>query len=144
MEKVLNDFKKRSNKPTLNNAELRSLLKMAYWLKDIADSLEKDRSDIENKSLSENTISLIEGNPNDVSYETKARGLISLAGVAKIKQQLSQLVSSIEKTYNKWPQRWYSAQEAIAFISNDRNKKFQSFSCNNESFIDFNLSLIHI
>ena len=59
MEKVLNDFKKRSNKPTLNNAELRSLLKMAYWLKDIADSLEKDRSDIENKSLSENTISLI-------------------------------------------------------------------------------------
>ena len=51
---------------------------MAYWLKDIADSLEKDRSDIENKSLSKNTISLIEGNPNDISYETKARGFISL------------------------------------------------------------------
>ena len=33
---------------------------MAYWLTDIADSLEKDKSDIENKSLSENTISLIE------------------------------------------------------------------------------------
>ena len=47
-------------------------------------------------------------------------------------------MSSIEKTYSKWPQRWYSAQEAIAFISNDRNKKFQTFSCNNESFIDFN------
>ena len=144
MEKVLNDFKKRSNKPTLNNAELRSLLKMAYWLKDIADSLEKDRSDIENKSLSENTISLIEGNPNDVSYETKARGFISLAGEAKITQQLPQLVSSIEKTFSKWPQIWYSAQEAIAFISNDRNKKFQSFSCNNESFIDFNKIYIKV
>ena len=144
MEKVLNDFKKRSNKPTLNNAELRSLLKMAYWMKDIADSLEKDRSDIENKSLSENTISLIEGNPNDVSYETKARGFISLAGEAKITQQLPQLVSSIEKTFSKWPQIWYSAQEAIAFISNDRNKKFQSFSCNNESFIDFNKIYIKV
>ena len=29
MEKVLNDFKKRSNKPTLNNAELKSLLKLS-------------------------------------------------------------------------------------------------------------------
>jgi len=144
MEKVLNDFKKRSNNPSLNNAELRSLLKMAYWLKDIADSLEKDRSDVENKSLSKNTISLIEGNPNDVSYETKARGFISLAGASKIKQQLLQLVSSIEKTYSKWPQRWYSAKEAIAFISNDRNKKFQNFSCNNESFIDFNKIYIKV
>ena len=111
---------------------------MAYWLKDIADSLEKDRSDFENKSLSKSTVSLIEGNPNNMGYESKARGFISLAGIAKIKQQLPQLVSSIESTYGNWPQRWYSAQEAIAFISNDRNKKFQSFSCNNESFIDFN------
>ena len=77
MEKVLNDFKKRSNKPTLDNEELKSLLKMAYWLKDIADSLEKDRSDFENKSLSKSTVSLIEGNPND-GYESKAEDLFHL------------------------------------------------------------------
>ena len=48
------------------------------------------------------------------------------------------MVSSSDQIISKWPQRWYSAQEAIDFISDDRNKKFQSFSCNNESFINFN------
>ena len=48
------------------------------------------------------------------------------------------MVSSSDQIISKWPQKWYSAQEAIDFISDDRNKKFQSFSCNNESFINFN------
>ena len=144
MEKVLNDFKKRANKGTFNNDELKSLLKMAYWLKDIADSLESNRSIVDNKSLSEGTIALINGSNNNPIYENKANGFIRLAGPEKITQQLPQLISSIEKTYSNWPQRWYSAQEAIAFISNDRNKKFQSFSCNNESFIDFSNIYINV
>ena len=144
MEKVLNDFKKRANKGTFNNNELKSLLKMAYWLKDIADSLESNRSIVDNKSLSNSTVALINGSNNNPIYENKANGFIRLAGPEKITQQLPQLISSIEKTYNNWPQRWYSAQEAIAFISNDRNKKFQSFSCNNESFIDFSNIYINV
>ena len=144
MEKVLNDFKKRANKGTFNNNELKSLLKMAYWLKDIADSLESNRSIVDNKSLSNSTVALINGSNNNPIYENKANGFIRLAGPEKITQQLPQLISSIEKTYSNWPQRWYSAQEAIAFISNDRNKKFQSFSCNNESFIDFSNIYINV
>ena len=48
------------------------------------------------------------------------------------------MVNSSQKAITNWPQKWYSVQEAIDFISDDRNKKFQSFSCNNESFINFN------
>ena len=98
----------------------------------------------DNKSLSEGTIALINGSNNNPIYENKANGFMRLAGPEKITQQLPQLISSIEKTYSNWPQRWYSAQEAIAFISNDRNKKFQSFSCNNESFIDFSNIYINV
>ena len=48
------------------------------------------------------------------------------------------MVSVSDQTISKWPQKWYSAQEAIDFIS-DRNKKFQKFFLlNNESFINFN------
>ena len=42
------------------------------------------------------------------------------------------------KAFLSGRERWYSAQEAIDFISDDRNKKFQSFSCNNESYLNFN------
>ena len=114
MEKVLNDFKKEAINLILTMRELRSLLKsVAYWLKDIADSLEKDKSDIENKSLSENTISLIEGNPNDVSYETKAERIYFTCWGSENHATTPTIGEQLEKTFSKWPQIWYSAQEAI-------------------------------
>ena len=52
--------------------------------------------------------------------------------------QINQFLTKASKSISKWPERWYSAQQAIDFISDDRNKKFQSFSCNNESYLNFN------
>ena len=52
-------------------------------------------------------------------------------------QKFKTLSDKISKKIEDWPQKWYSAKEAIDFISDDRNRNFRSFSCNEEYFIDF-------
>ena len=60
-----------------------------------------------------------------------------LAGRDKATNQLPNMIGNIEKTINKCFERWYSAQEAIDFISDNRHKKKVNFSCNEEYYIDF-------
>ena len=72
------------------------------------------------------------------STKTNPKVLLLLAGINNLGSQINQILTKASKSISKWPERWYSAQQAIDFISDDRNKKFQSFSCNNESYLNFN------
>ena len=123
---------------TTNNSEFLILVQKAYWLNDIALSLEKDNLDYKNKELNNKTVSIIQEGFRKKEYQTKAKVFLASARSNKSLGQLNSLVNSSQKAITNWPQKWYSVQEAIDFISDDRNKKFQSFSCNNESFINFN------
>ena len=121
-----------------NSAELANLVQQAYWLNDIAASLKYDDEDYKSKDISNNSKNIIQSGYNIPEYKNKAKGFLAFSNSTSSFSQLNTMVSSSDQVISKWPQRWYSAQEAIDFISDDRNKKFQSFSCNNESFISFN------
>lgn len=123
---------------TTNNSEFLILVQKAYWLNDVASSLEKDNLDYKNKELNNKTVSIIQDGFRNKQYQTKAKVFLASARSNKSLGQLNNMVNSSQKAITNWPQKWYSVQEAIDFISDDRNKKFQSFSCNNESFINFN------
>ena len=122
----------------INNSEFLILIQKAYWLNDVALALEKDKKDYKSKELNSQTVSVIQSGYNAAEYKTKAKGFLASIRSNKSFSQLNNLVNSSEQSITKWPQKWYSAQEAIDYISDDRNKKFQSFSCNNESYINFN------
>jgi len=121
-----------------NNAELGNLVQQAFWLNDIANSLKTDDVDYKSKDISNSSKNLIQSGYNIPEYKNKAKGFLAFTSSTSSFSQLNTMVSSSDQIISKWPQRWYSAQEAIDFISDDRNKKFQSFSCNNESFVNFN------
>ena len=121
-----------------NNSEFLILVQKVYWLSDVALALEKDKKDYKSKELNNQTVSIIQNGYNTAEYKTKAKGFLASVRSNKSFSQLNNLVNSSDQSITKWPQKWYSAQEAIDFISDDRNKKFQSFSCNSESYINFN------
>jgi len=121
-----------------NQAVVLEVLKKLFWIQSIASSLEEDRNNYKSRNVSEKTLNIITKGPNDKSYINQAKGYLSMTGLNNALSQMPQILSKVSPSITKWPEIWYSAQEAIDFISDDRNKKFQSFSCNNESFIDFN------
>ena len=137
MQKVLAQLKKKVARPSTDFNNAMDLLQQTYWLKDIADSLEKDRLDYKNKGIGKGTTNLLIKGYKTPDYSNKAVGFLRLAGRDKVAAQLPNMLSSIEKTINKWPERWYSAQEAIDFISDNRHKKKVNFSCNEEYYVDF-------
>ena len=137
IQKTLSNLKNSLVQNGLNEKAVIELFKQVYWLKDIADSLKKDDLDYKSNSLSARTLSIINSGYRNLKYTSKVKGFLSLAGINNASTQINQILSQAEKTINKWPERWYSAQEAIDFISDDRNKKFQNFSCNNESYLNF-------
>ncbi|MDG1797944.1 MAG: DUF2723 domain-containing protein, partial [Flavobacteriales bacterium] len=125
---------------TTNSSELLKLVQQSYWLSEVALALKQDDKNYKSKELSKRTLATIQTGFNDQTYINKAKELLSKAGSNNTFSQINQLVSTSDKVISSWPQKWYSAQEAIDFISDDRNKKFfnQSFSCNKESFLNFN------
>jgi hypothetical protein len=138
MQKVVTGLQSLVDNSSKDRKVITSLLKKLFWLKSVADSLENDRNDYKAKSLSNGTNTIISQGPNSNNYEAQANGFLSMTGLDNTLAQMPQLLSSVSPAITKWPERWYSAQEAIDFISDDRNKKYQTFSCNNESFLDFN------
>ena len=137
MQKVFGNLQKLSASTNGDQQAIVNVLKQAFWIKTIGDSLEKDRLDYKAKGISSATQSVINGGPNIPSFSSQANGYIKAVGVQKALEQMPNMLSNVGKPINKWPERWFSAQEAIDFISDDRNKKFQTFSCNNESYLDF-------
>jgi MFS family permease len=138
IQKSLNKLQASLSNSGLDKNSLSSLLAQVFWIQDIADSLKKDDQDYKSNSIGAGTLELIKNGYDIKKYKNKAKSFITLAGTNNIGSQISQVLANASKTISKWPERWYSAQEAIDFISDDRNKKFQSFSCNNESFLNFN------
>ena len=138
IQKTLDNLQALLGKSGLDQNSLNSLLTQVFWIQDIADSLRKDDQDYKSKSISDGTLELIKKGYDLTEYKNKAKNFIALAGVNNMGGQISQVLTNASKIISKWPERWYSAQQAIDFISDDRNKKFQSFSCNNESYLNFN------
>ena len=138
IQKTLDNLQALLGKSGLDQNSLNSLLTQVFWIQDIADSLKKDDQDYKSKSISDGTLELIKKGYDLTEYKNKAKNFIALAGVNNMGGQISQVLTNASKIISKWPERWYSAQQAIDFISDDRNKKFQSFSCNNESYLNFN------
>ena len=114
------------------------VLKKLFWLQAVSSSLENDREDYKQRTIGSSTLNTINQGPNNDSYVKQAKGLLSMTGLDNTLKQIPQILSRVSPSITKWPEIWYSAQEAIDFISDDRNKKYQTFSCNNESFLDFN------
>ena len=113
-------------------------LEKLFKMKDIADALDADRTNYKAKSLSSSTIQLMKSNEVSAANVEKASSLIkSLIDNPSSQSQVVRLINDVEKTFEKWPLVWHSAQEAVDFISDDRNKEFQNFSCNQESYINF-------
>tara|TARA_B100001093_G_scaffold160608_1_gene152936 strand:+ start:192 stop:4415 length:4224 start_codon:yes stop_codon:yes gene_type:complete len=137
MQKILGNLQKLSASTNGDQQAIVNVLKQAFWIKTIGDSLEKDRLDYKAKGISSGTQSIINGGANTPSFLSQANGYIKAVGIQKSLEQMPNMLSNVGKPINKWPERWFSAQEAIDFISDDRNKKFQTFSCNNESYLDF-------
>jgi len=121
-----------------NSSELLKLVQQSYWLSDVALALKQDDKNYKAKELSKRTLATIQMGFNDQTYINKAKEFLFKGGTNNSFAQINQLVNASDKAISSWPQKWYSAQEAIDFISDDRNKKFQSFSCNKESFLNFN------
>ena len=144
LQNIMTNLEKQSASISGDPVAIKSVLKQTFWLKDIADSLEKEDLDYKAKALGNSTINLINKGVSDPIYENKANGFIKMVGAEKALEQLPNMISTVSKRITKWPQKWFSAQEAIDFISDDRNKKFQNFSCNNESFIDFSNLYIEV
>jgi hypothetical protein len=138
IQKTLDNLQALLSKPGLDQNSLNSLLTQVFWIEDIADSLQKDNQDYKSKSIGAGTLELIKKGYDVKKYKTKAKSFISLSGINNLGSQINQILTKASKSISKWPERWYSAQQAIDFISDDRNKKFQSFSCNNESYLNFN------
>ena len=135
MQKVLGNLQKLSASTNGDQQTIINVLKQTFWIKAIGDSLEKDRLDYKAKGISTGTISAINIGPNNPKYISQAEGYVKSVGKQKALEQIPNMLSNVGKPINKWPEKWFSAQEAIDFISDDRNKKFQSFSCNNESYL---------
>ena len=113
-------------------------LEKLFGMKDVADALDADRANYKAKSLSSSTIQLMKSNEVSAANIEKASSLIkSLIDNPSSQNQVGRLINDVEKTFEKWPLVWHSAQEAVDFISDDRNKEFQTFSCNQESYINF-------
>ena len=138
IQKTLDNLQALLSKTGLDQNSLNSLLTQVFWIQDIADSLKKDDQDYKSKSIGAGTLELIKKGYDVKKYKNKAKSFISLSGVNNMGNQINQVLTNASKIISKWPERWYSAQQAIDFISDDRNKKFQNFSCNNESYLNFN------
>ena len=138
IQKTLDNLQALLSKPGLDQKSLNSLLTQVFWIQDIADSLKKDDQDYKSKSIGAGTLELIKKGYDVKKYKNKSKSFISLSGINNLGSQINQVLTKASKSISKWPERWYSAQQAIDFISDDRNKKFQSFSCNNESYLNFN------
>ena len=121
-----------------NNTDVIGFVQQAYWLSDIANSLKSDDSDYKSKEISSASKSFIQLGYNTSEYKNKAKRFLTLNRGKSFFSQLNNIINNSDPIISNWPQSWYSAQEAIDFISDDRNKKFQNFSCNNESYVNFN------
>ena len=56
-------------------------------------------------------------------YKNKAKNFIALAGANNMGGQINQVLTNASKIISKWPERWYSAQQAIDFISRYISRK---------------------
>ncbi|MFL2571760.1 MAG: DUF2723 domain-containing protein [Parvicellaceae bacterium] len=67
--------------------------------------------------------------PDQPQYNNIASGLI---------RKIQTVSSGCSELLKKWPQKWYTAKEAISFICDETHKKdFYRYSCNQEYYIDF-------
>ena len=67
--------------------------------------------------------------PDQPQYNNIASGLI---------RKIQTVSSGCSELLKKWPQKWYTAKEAISFICDESHKKdFYRYSCNQEYYIDF-------
>jgi hypothetical protein len=137
-QKNFQSLKSAIQKSASNVNVLQLSLEKLFKMKDIADALDADRANYKAKSLSSSTIQLMKSNEVSPGNIEKASLLIeSLINNPSSQSQVGRLINDIEKTFEKWPLVWHSAQEAVDFISDDSNKEFQTFSCNQESYINF-------
>ncbi len=137
-QKKFKTLKSVIQKSASNVNVLQLSLEKLYKMKEIADALDADRANYKAKSLSSSTIQLMKASEISPANVAKAEQLIQdLINNPSSQNQVGKLINEVEKTFDKWPLVWHSAQEAVDFISDDRNKEFQTFSCNEESYINF-------
>ena len=147
--------------PTLENLNATSanliaaLLKKLYLLENQLKAVKSEKDIIGKKTLSRRLVSSL----NQIGLtDVQAEEIKSISGqVAQIVssnitkdqpvygntvngviRKIQTLSQSCSDQLKNWPQKWYTAKEAIDFICNEAHKKeFYRYSCNDEYFIDF-------
>ena len=78
-QKLLAQLKKKITLPSTDFNNTVDLLQQTYWLKDIADSLEKDRLDYKNKGIGKGTRNLLVKGYKNPDYNNKAIGFFEVS-----------------------------------------------------------------
>ncbi|MBG15263.1 MAG: hypothetical protein CL853_02800 [Crocinitomicaceae bacterium] len=147
--------------PTLQNLNSKSaeqvggLLKKLYLLENQLKVVQKEKNILSKKTLSReltrslNGITLNETQSEEINKITTQVNQIVSSNMTKdqpvygntvngLMRKIQSLSKSCSDQLKNWPQKWYTAKEAIDFICDEAHKKdFYRYSCNQEYFIDF-------
>jgi hypothetical protein len=110
MQKAINTLQQMVGSASTSPSSIKAALKQTFWIKTVADSLEKDRLDYKAKSISASTINVIKQGPNTSNFEDQADGYIKVIGENQALEQLPQMLSSVSPSITKWPEMWHKRQ----------------------------------